>query len=50
MTIQERLRALVESIRRRPIPISDVIPLLLEAADDIDMLEVMVEQFRNPRF
>lgn len=35
--LQDRLRKLVTDIRRRPIPIADVIPLLLEAADQLDI-------------
>ncbi len=37
--LQKRLRDLVSSIRRTPVSISDIIPILNEAADKIDQLE-----------
>lgn len=40
MTIQERLRETCTKLRRTPMPISDVIPLLQEAAEKIDVLEL----------
>lgn len=40
MNIQERLRDTVTKLRRTPMPISDVIPLLQEAAAKIDVLEL----------
>jgi hypothetical protein len=39
MTVQVRLRKLVDDIRRKPFPISDIIPLIQEAADELDILE-----------
>lgn len=34
----EQLRALVETLRRTPKPLSEIIPLLQRAADEIDLL------------
>lgn len=39
MNIQQRLRDTVEKLRRTPMPISDIIPLLQQAADEIDSNE-----------
>ena len=39
MTLQEELRAAVNTIRVKPYPISDLIPLINRAADLIDQLE-----------
>jgi hypothetical protein len=39
MTIQEQLRKAVEKLRRTPMPIASVIPLLTKAADTIDALQ-----------
>jgi hypothetical protein len=38
-SIQDRLREVCLEIRRKPYPLSDLIPLLLEAVDYIDQLE-----------
>ena len=38
-TITERLRAQVESLRRRPTPLADLIPLLQQAVDEIERLQ-----------
>lgn len=35
----ERLRTLIKDIRRKPIPIKDIIPMLAEAADYIESAE-----------
>jgi hypothetical protein len=39
MTLQEELRAVVNTIRVKPYPISDLIPLINRAADLIDQLQ-----------
>jgi hypothetical protein len=36
--VARRLRELVQRLRRTPMPISDVAPMLVEAADTIDAL------------
>jgi hypothetical protein len=38
MTLQERLRKYAESLRTNSLPLSTLIPLLQEAADEIDCL------------
>lgn len=40
MNIQERLRDACVRLRRTPMPIADVIPLLQEAAATIDVLQL----------
>ena len=40
MNIQERLRDACTKLRRTPMPIADVIPLLQEAAATIDVLQM----------
>lgn len=44
MTLQKRLRASINDIRRKPYPISDIIPLLVQAADMLDALERQQEK------
>lgn len=46
-TLPERLRAMARDIRRRPIPLADVIPLLTEAADEIDTLIVCITELNE---
>lgn len=41
MNLQERLRDACNKLRRTPMPIADVIPLLQEAAAKIDVLECL---------
>lgn len=36
MKVADRLREVVKEVRRRPYLISDLIPLLCEAADELD--------------
>jgi hypothetical protein len=36
MTTDEKLRKMAAELRRRPIPLADMIPLMLEAADVIE--------------
>ena len=38
MNLIERLRGMVQKIRRTPMPIADVVPMLQEAADEIERL------------
>ena len=38
MNLIERLRAMVQKLRRTPMPIADVVPMLQEAADEIARL------------
>jgi hypothetical protein len=40
-SIEDKIRALIANIRRRPIPIADIIPLLSEAADEIARLRAI---------
>lgn len=40
------LRTTVESIRRKPYPITDLIPQLCKAADELDSLQVENEMLR----
>lgn len=39
MSLEQRLRDTVQKLRRTPMPIADVAPLLQEAADEIDRLK-----------
>lgn len=39
MSLEQRLRDAVQKLRRTPMPISDIAPLLQEAADEIDRLK-----------
>jgi hypothetical protein len=41
--ISEQLRAAILDIRRKPYPISDLIPLLSRAADEIDNLNTTLK-------
>lgn len=41
--IVDRLRALPERMRRTPMPIKDIIPAILEAADEIERLLKLIE-------
>lgn len=34
--IEQKLRDTIQDIRRKPYPISDLIPLFIEAADELD--------------
>lgn len=47
ITQQERLRSIAASIRTKPTPLSDFIPLLNQSADHIDKLEAEVERLRK---
>lgn len=42
--LSERLRVWCEKIRRTPVPISDVIPLLQKAADYIDEQDAKIQK------
>lgn len=44
---QERLRSVAVSIRTKPTPLSDFIPLLTQTADHIDKLEAENELLRK---
>jgi hypothetical protein len=49
-SLQDRLRKVCSEIRRKPTPLSDLIPLLQEAADKIDYLEedlIITRKIRN---
>ena len=46
-TQQERLRSVAASIRTKPTPLSDFIPLMTKTADHIDKLEAELEQIRK---
>lgn len=39
MRTAERLRAACVEIRRKPYPIKDLVPLLQQAADDLDLMD-----------
>lgn len=43
--IEDRLRDMVLKLRTKPIPLSEVIPLLTEAADEVDMLNNLIYEF-----
>lgn len=43
MTLQDRLRDTVEKLRRTPMPIADIIPLLQQAADELDKKDKRLE-------
>lgn len=45
----DRLRRMASDLRRKPIPLSDMIPLLLEAADTIEQQrdELKQQQMRR---
>lgn len=43
MTTDEKLRRMAAELRRRPIPLSDMIPLMLEAADVIEQQQEELE-------
>ena len=43
----KRLRGMIQKLRRTPIPISDVVPMLIQAADKIDALEAEIERLRK---
>jgi hypothetical protein len=42
ITLQQRLRATCEKLRRTPMPIADIIPLLQEAANELDKKEIKI--------
>lgn len=46
-TVQEKLRGVASTIRTKPTPLSDFIPLLNQTADHIDKLEAEVERLRK---
>jgi DNA polymerase III delta prime subunit len=43
--ITQRLRSAVQTLRRTPMPIADIAPMLQEAADTIDAAELELEAF-----
>jgi hypothetical protein len=47
--IAEQLRAAILDIRRKPYPISDLIPLLSRAADEIDKLSYIDAQIEQEK-
>jgi hypothetical protein len=49
-TLAQDLRHAASEIRRRPYPISDLIPLLQRAADQLDALEDELEDLSNNNF
>jgi IS30 family transposase len=44
--ITQRLRSAVQTLRRTPMPIADIAPMLQEAADTIDAADREVERFK----
>ena len=48
LKIVDRLRALPERIRRTSMPIKDIIPAILEAADEIERLQKVIESEQAP--
>lgn len=46
-TIQEQLRDTVQSLRRSRLTLSDVIPLLLRGADEIDFKEKRIKDLQQ---
>ena len=47
MNLIERLRAMVQKLRRTPMPIADVVPMLQEAADEIERLTGELQDVRG---
>lgn len=47
MKLVERLRGMVQELRRTPKPISDVVPLLQQAADRIEQLECRIKKIED---
>lgn len=51
MNVLERIEKMCQDIRRKPIPIADVIPLLQDAADEIRCMRSVLEIVRfHPDF
>ena len=46
----ERLRGVVQKLRRTPMPIADVVPMVNEAADAIESLQAEVERLTPLQF
>ena len=46
-TLMPRLRGMIQKLRRTPMPISDVVPMLIQAADKIEELEAEVVRLRK---
>jgi hypothetical protein len=43
-TLHERLRDVANKLRTKPIPLSDLIPILHEAADELEELDKYVQE------